>query len=148
MLLFCGYRKPSDLPPPVGGWPIHYRRSAMLSVNTPHAVDGLHVFILLFKLWWTSLLGCMRLLGYVGLCFSSALCVPCLDLWFCFSLCERIFDFCLRNFALARATKRTKLKSKPSIALKNPAALERLANFFFWVRVCWCCSFYCFILSV
>ncbi len=43
--------------------------------------------------------------GYVGLCFSSALCVPCLDLWFCFSLCERIFDFCLRNFALARATK-------------------------------------------
>ena len=46
-----------------------------------------------------------------------------------FSLCERIFDCCLRSFALARATKRTKLKSKPSIALKNPAALERLANF-------------------
>ena len=42
--------------------------------------------------------------------------------------------------ALARATKRTKLKSKPSIALWNPAALERLANFFFWVRVRWCCA--------
>ena len=25
-------------------------------------------------------------------------------------------------------------------ALKNPAALERLANFFFWLRVCWCCA--------
>ena len=25
-------------------------------------------------------------------------------------------------------------------ALKNPAALERLANFFLWVRVCGCCA--------
>ena len=25
-------------------------------------------------------------------------------------------------------------------ALKNPAALERLANFLFWVRVCGCCA--------
>ena len=53
----------------------------------------------------------------------------CFVLCFCFSLCQRIFNCCLRSFALARATKWTKLKSKPSIALKNPAALERLANF-------------------
>ena len=58
-----------------------------------------------------------------------AMCVLCCDCWLCFSLCKRIFDCCLRSFALARATKRTKLKSKPSIALKNPAALKRLANF-------------------
>ena len=37
------------------------------------AVDGLHVFILLFKLWWTSLLGCMRLLDML-VCAFHLLC--------------------------------------------------------------------------
>ena len=33
------------------------------------------------------------------------------------------------------------LRGRPKdSALWNPAALERLANFFLWVRVCWCCS--------
>ena len=33
------------------------------------------------------------------------------------------------------------LRERPKdSALWNPAALERLANFFLWVRVCWCCS--------
>ena len=41
-----------------------------------------------------------------GFCavFGFFLCL-CLDLWFCFALCERIFDCGLRSFALARATK-------------------------------------------
>ena len=42
---------------------------------------------------------------YLRLCaVHLALCVLCCDWCFCFSLCERIFDCCLRSFALARAT--------------------------------------------
>ena len=54
--------------------------------------------------------------------------VLCLDLWFCFSLCKRIFNCCLRSFALARATS----------PCQSPRAGPQ--RFLVWVRVCWCCA--------
>ena len=47
----------------------------------------------------------MRLYGFAALCGAFALCVLCYGCCFCFSLCKRILNCCLRNFALARATK-------------------------------------------
>ena len=122
MLLFCGYRLLCDLPPPVGGWPIHYRRSAMLSVNTPHAIDGLHCFGLLCRIAGLLFLFCMRLFWF------AALYVLCCDWRFFFSLCERIFDFCLRSFAPAGAT--------------SPFQSQRAGpqRFLVLVRIWRCCS--------
>ena len=85
-------------------------------------------------LWvYTSFFGCV---DYDGLLFFSAcgffylrlLCVLCCDCWFCFALCQRIFDFCLRSFALARAT--------------SPFQSQRAGpqRFLVWVRVWWCCA--------
>ena len=92
-------------------------------------IEGLHFFLLLCRIAILLFLFCIRLFD-LRLCLVHLVFLYlCLDLWFFFSLCERIFLCGLRSFALARATKRTKLKSKPSIALWNPAALERLANF-------------------
>ena len=71
---------------------------------------------------------CMRLF-YLRLCaVHLALCVLCCDWCFCFSLCERIFDCCLRSFALARAT--------------SPFQSQRAGpqRFLVWVRVCGCCA--------
>ena len=85
-------------------------------------------------LWvYTSFFCCV---DYDGLLFFSAcgffylrlLCVLCCDCWFCFALCQRIFDFCLRSFALARAT--------------SPFQSQRAGpqRFLVWVRVWWCCA--------
>ena len=65
---------------------------------------------------------CMRLFLF------AALCVLCLGLLFCFSLCKRIFNCCLRNFAPAGAT--------------SPFQSQRAGpqRFLVWVRVCGCCA--------
>ena len=68
----------------------------------------------------------------------------------CFVLCSFFCLFCVWTYgfvslyvsefltaACGVSPLRGRLKDS---ALKNPAALERLANFFFWVRVCGCCA--------
>ena len=70
----------------------------------------------------------MRLLDMLLCAVQLLLLVLCLDLWFCFSLCERIFNCCLRSFALARATS----------PCQSPRAGPQ--RFLVLVRVCWCCS--------
>ena len=60
----------------------------------------------------------------------AALCVLCCDCWFCFALCERIFDCGLRSFAPAGAT--------------SPFQSQRAGpqRFLVLVRVWWCCAFH------
>ena len=69
----------------------------------------------------------MRLLDLRLCAMHLATCVPCCDSRFFFSLCQRIFDFCLRSFAPAGAT--------------SPCQSQRAGpqRFLVWVRVCWCC---------
>ncbi len=62
--------------------------------------------------------------------YLRLLCVLCCDCWFCFALCERIFDCGLRSFALARATS----------PCQSPRAGPQ--RFLVWVRVWWCCAFH------
>ena len=51
------------------------------------------------------------------------------------------FAFLYVNEFLTSACGISPLRGRPKdSALWNPAALERLANFFFWVRVCGCCA--------
>ena len=60
--------------------------------------------------------------------YLRLLCVLCLDLWFCFALCQRIFDCGLRNFAPAGAT--------------SPFQSQRAGpqRFLVLVRIWRCCS--------
>ena len=59
------------------------------------------------------------------------LCAFCVvTVCFFFSLCGRIFDCCLRSFALARATS----------PCQSPRAGPQ--RFLVWVRVWWCCAFH------
>ena len=105
----------------------------MLSVNTPHA--GLRVFGSLdCGVDYDSLLFlfCMRLFGFAALCGASCYVRSVLRL-IVFSLYVSEFFFA----ACGVSPLRGRLKDS---ALKNPAALERLANFFFWVRICGCCA--------
>ena len=60
----------------------------------------------------------------------AALCVLCCDCWFCFALCERIFDCGLRSFAPAGAT---------SPFQSQRAGPQRCLVL---VRVWWCCAFH------
>ena len=70
---------------------------------------------------------------YLRLCaLQLLLLVLCLDLCFAFLYVSEFL-----TAACGVSPLRGRLKDS---ALKNPAALERLANFFFWVRVCGCCA--------
>ena len=84
-------------------------------------IVGLHFFDLLCRI---------AVLLFFSACgfFLRLLCVLCCDCWLCFALCQRIFDFCLRSFALARAT--------------SPFQSQRAGpqRFLVWVRVWWCCA--------
>ena len=112
----------------------------MLSVNAPHA--GLRVYASFFcGVDYDSLLFlfCMRL-------FDLRLCAFCV--W-----ADGFASLYVSEF-LTFACGVSPLRGRPKdSALWNPAALERLANFFFWVRIWWCCrslaalfcfSFYCY----
>ena len=88
----------------------------------------------------------------VGLHFFDLLCRIAVLLFFsaCGFFDLRLCTFCVvidafsslyvSEFLIA-ACGVSPLRGRPKdSALWNPAALERLANFFFWVRVWWCCS--------
>ena len=100
----------------------------LFSVNAACRIDALQWFGLLCGIVGLLFLFCMRLFGFAALCESFAMCVLCCDCWLCFSLCQRIFNCGLRSFALARATS----------PCQSPRAGPQ--RFFFWVRVCGCCS--------
>ena len=106
----------------------------MLSVNTPHA--GLRVFGSLdCGVDYDSLLFlfCMRLFGIVALFLCSCFCLfrAAADSFVSLYVDEFFFAACGVS----------PLRGRPKdSALWNPAALERLANFFFWVRICGCCA--------
>ena len=70
---------------------------------------------------------------YLRLCAVHLLCA--------FRVWTDAFAFLYVSEFLTAACGVSPLRGRPKdSALWNPAALERLANFFFWVRVCWCCS--------
>ena len=99
----------------------------MLSVNTPHA--GLRVF---------GSLDCG--VDYDGLLFLF--CMRLLDMLLCaFRVWTDAFSSLYVSEFLIAACGVSPLRGRlKDSALKNPAALKRLANFFLWVRVCGCCA--------
>ncbi len=73
-------------------------RSAVFGQCAAYRFDALCFFGLRCGIAVLLFLFCMRLFLF------AALCVLCCDCWLCFSLCQRIFNFCLRSFAPAGAT--------------------------------------------
>ena len=100
----------------------------MLSVNAACRIEGLHFFfgrcgiaVLLFLFLHAAFL-------FAALCGASCYVRSVLWLIVFFSLCERIFNCCLRSFAPAGAT--------------SPFQSQRAGpqRFLVWVRVWRCCS--------
>ena len=105
----------------------------MLSVNAACRIDALCSFCGRFGI--AVLLIVLSACGFLDCCFAVCIC-------FClFRVAADSFASLYVSEFLIAACGVSPLRGRPKdSALWNPAALERLANFFFWVWVCWCCS--------
>ena len=67
-------------------------------------------------------------------CFAVCICFCLFRVWIDAFSSLYVSEFLIAACGVSLLRERLK-----DSALKNPAALERLANFFLLVRVCWCC---------